>query len=165
MKDQLSRVIDFLAARLPRRSAAYLFLFIIWAVTLWFLSEGNPAPESAPEIIHLDKVAHFGYFFGGGGLLAGFFGLRSQVKMPHRFPWAVFFTVLLIGTVIGRLDEYHQSFTPGRSGNDNWDWLADILGTAAGAWVMLISVIPRLVSRVDRQIDGGDTEIVANSLD
>ena len=55
--------------------------------------------------------------------------------------------VIVVGFVIGRLDEYHQSFTPGRTGNDNGDWLADILGSIGGAWVMLVSVLPRLISK------------------
>jgi len=165
MKDKVSRVIDFLAAWLPRRSAAYFFLFIIWVVTLWFLSAGNPAPENGPEIPHLDKVAHFGYFFGGGGLLAGWLGLRREIKFSGGFLWGVFITVVLAGCVIGRLDEYHQSFTPGRTGNDTGDWMADILGTAAGAWVMLASMLPRIFRLKLGSCADDHAEIVANTLD
>ena len=52
--------------------------------------------------------------------------------------------VTLVGSVIGRLDEYHQTFTPGRSGNDYGDWLADTLGAAAGAFFVLLIVLPRI---------------------
>jgi len=166
VRKTFSKVIDFLAARLPRKPAAYLYLFIAWMVTLWFLSEGNPAPKSGPKIIHLDKIAHFGYFFGGAGLLAGYLGLKQRLKMPHgTLRIAFIVVVILVGFVIGRLDEYHQSFTPGRTGNDNGDWLADILGAATGAWVMLTSVLPRLIKRQKRVLTGSDTEIVANTLD
>lgn len=165
MKDRFSKVVDILAARLPSKPAAYLFLLLVWLVTLWFLSEGHPTPENAPSFLHLDKIAHFGYFFGGGGLLAAWLGLRQRMKSPDRPLRNVFFIVLLAGCVIGRLDEYHQSFTPGRSGNDGGDWLADILGAATGAWVMLCLVLPRLVARQNQAAGRGDREIVANSLD
>lgn len=115
--------------------------------------------------MHLDKIAHFGYFFGGGGLLAAFLGLRQRVPAPHGSFRNVFWLVVLVGCVVGRLDEYHQSFTPGRTGNDIGDWLADILGTAVGAWVMLSSVVPRLVKWKNQASPGGNAEIVANSLD
>lgn len=145
MKDFLSRVIDFCATWLPKKSVAYFFLFVVWLVTLWFLSAGNPGPKGGPEIPHIDKVVHFGYFFGGAGLMAAWLGLREQIRKPTRTVWSLFaVVVLVIGCLIGRLDEYHQSFTPGRSGNDMGDWLADILGAIVGAWVMLIHVLPRL---------------------
>jgi len=57
--------------------------------------------------------------------------------------------VALVCSVIGRLDEYHQTFTPGRSGNDTGDWLADTLGGAAGAVFVLFLVLPGI-----RKIDG-----------
>jgi VanZ family protein len=37
--------------------------------------------------------------------------------------------------LIGFLDEWHQLSTPGRSGGDPWDWLADLLGGAVGAFI------------------------------
>ena len=67
--------------------------------------------------------------------------------MPEQFLWVIFaIVVLIVGVLIGRLDEYHQSFTPGRSGNDNGDWLADILGAATGSWIMIKCMLPRLLS-------------------
>lgn len=38
-----------------------------------------------------------------------------------------------MGGLVGIIDEYHQTFTPGRTGNDLGDWIADILGSIAGA--------------------------------
>ena len=56
-------------------------------------------------------------------------------RAPDRPHWRVLIpvAVLVIG-LIGGLDEWHQSFTPGRSGNDLSDLLADVLGAAAGAF-------------------------------
>lgn len=140
MFNRVSGGLDYFVARLPRRSAAYLFLFVSWAVTLWFLSANNPGPKHGPDIPHVDKVAHFLYFFGGGCLLTAFAGM----KWPALKPLRLFLIVTLVCCVIGRLDEYHQGFTPGRSGNDNGDWLADTLGGAAGAWAVLVMMLPRI---------------------
>ncbi len=140
MFKQVSGVLDHVAARLPTRPAAYLCLFAAWAVTLWFLSAGNPGPKHGPDIPHLDKVVHFLYFFGGGVLLAAHGGLKWSAGKSLRLFWVV----ALVCCVVGRLDEYHQGFTPGRSGNDHGDWLADTLGGAAGAlWVILV-MLPRI---------------------
>ena len=34
--------------------------------------------------------------------------------------------------IVGALDEWHQTTTPGRQGADPWDWLADVAGAALG---------------------------------
>ena len=140
MLKNVSGVLDHIVARLPTRPATYLCLWMVWAVTLWVLSAGNSGPKHDPDMPHLDKVVHFLYFFGGGALLAAHGGLKwSEVKFQRLF-WGV----ALICCMVGRLDEYHQGFTPGRCGNDNGDWLADTLGGAAGAlWVMWV-MLPRM---------------------
>ena len=85
-----------------------------------------------PPIDGFDKVEHFGYFFGGAGLLSAYlFSVR-----PSAAQWRmIIFWAIVVMAIIGRLDEYHQGFVPGRSGNDNFDWLADCLGAAAGAFL------------------------------
>lgn len=140
MLKQVSGSLDYFVARLPRKPAAYFFLFLAWAITLWFLSAGNPGPKDGPDIPHLDKVAHFLYFFGGGCLLAAYVGLKWSEASSRR----LFIVVALICCIIGRLDEYHQGFTPGRSGNDNGDWLADILGGASGVLAVTWLMLPRI---------------------
>lgn len=140
MLKHVSGSLDYFVARLPRRPAAYFFLFLAWAVTLWFLSASNPAPKDGPDIPHLDKVAHFLYFFGGGCLLAAYGGLKWSEVSSRR----LFIVVVLICCVVGRLDEYHQTFTPGRSGNDDGDWLADILGGASGVLAVIWLMLPRI---------------------
>ena len=126
------------------RPAVYLFLVLVWAVTLWFLSAGNPTPKNAPEIPHLDKLVHFTYFFGGGAAVACWLGL----SWPDWSRFRVFAVVTVVFCILGRLDEYHQSFTPGRSGNDMGDWIADILGAAVGSLVVVMVLMPRLLRRV-----------------
>jgi len=140
-----SRVFDLIATRFPRKPVAYLLLIVLWLVTLWCLSAGNPVPKNAPQIPHLDKVAHFSYFaIGGMFLTVGGLVLWPSLKL-HRC--RVFCAVVIVGALVGRLDEYHQTFTPGRSGNDMGDWAADILGCAAGALFILAIVLPAVMRR------------------
>ncbi len=118
-------------ARLLRNPKFWLAGFLLWFAVLWTLSSFPGQERLAPPIDHFDKVAHFGYFFGGGGLLSAWlFRLR-----PDRPDWKRIVAVVILATaLIGGLDEYHQTFTPSRSGNDPYDWLADVLGAAAGAF-------------------------------
>ena len=143
MMSYCSRIFHLIATWFPRKPVAYLCLFVAWGVTLWFLSAGNPAPKNGPQIPHLDKVAHFVYFFIGGASLA----TCALVLWPSLrfFKWRLAVVVTVIISVIGRLDEYHQTFTPGRSGNDVGDWIADTLGGGAGAFVVLVIVLPKIL--------------------
>ncbi|MFK7850744.1 MAG: VanZ family protein [Akkermansiaceae bacterium] len=107
--------------------------FIFWAFTLYFLSSfSKPIPVDGPEIPNLDKILHFGYFFGGAILFCLWLDLRrssSKLSLSRLlFPFLLF-------CAIGALDEYHQTCTPGRSGNDFHDWLADILGASTGIYI------------------------------
>lgn len=116
--------------RLLTRPTLWLSAIVIWVVTIYFLSSTSKTmPEGGFEFPHIDKILHFGYFFGGGIILATYLllitGEDSSVFVRMLLP-------LVILAVVGALDEYHQTFTPGRSGNDPFDWLADVLGAGAG---------------------------------
>lgn len=143
MLNQFSGALDNACARLPVRPLAYGCLFLGWAVTLWFLSAANPSLDKVPDIPHIDKIVHFGYFWGGGTLLAGYVGLKWPMVSRGRLFWVV----TMLCCVIGRLDEYHQGFVPGRSGNDSGDWLADTLGGMAGVFVVIWLILPRITNR------------------
>jgi len=111
----------------------WLCAVILWALALYMLSSlPRVAPAEAPEIPHFDKVMHFGYFMGGAFLFTTHLllkhGLNARRLLRIVFP-------ILLFAVIGALDEYHQSFTPERSGNDPFDWLADLLGAATGIFI------------------------------
>ncbi len=114
-----------------RRPAPWFGAFAVWFGALWWLSSlSRPIPESVPFEVS-DKVLHFGYFFGGAGLLsAALFLSLSKATTPRRIALAV-----VILALVGIIDEYHQSWVPGRSGNDPFDFLADVLGAFAGAAV------------------------------
>jgi VanZ family protein len=110
----------------------WLTAYLLWFSTLWYMSSGPVAIKTGVEIPHLDKVSHFGYFFGGSGLLSAFL-FRRQASAPD---WLRIFTiVILLMTAVGCLDEFHQSWIPERTGNDSQDLTADILGSIAGFYV------------------------------
>ncbi|MEN9974687.1 MAG: hypothetical protein RLZZ282_693 [Verrucomicrobiota bacterium] len=119
---------------LLRHPAIWFSALLSWFSLLWILSSLSGLPEIIPPspIPHFDKVEHFGFFLGGGVLFAGC--LLSLTPGPPAWP-RIFGTALIALALIGVLDEYHQCFTPGRSGADPWDWLADVLGAAAGVLV------------------------------
>jgi hypothetical protein len=71
---------------------------------------------AGPDIIGIDKVAHFALF----GLLAT---LVARNGFPPHRAWVA---VLLV-SLFGLTDEWHQSFTPGRM-VEVADWVADTLG-------------------------------------
>lgn len=112
--------------------------FCVWFIVLNLLSHGDkfhpPGTFFFFEIPHLDKILHFGYFFGGAGLLAA--ALHSR-RHPPRKRLLLIVTLVLSG--IGVIDEYHQSFFKNRTGNDPYDWLADTLGGFFGALVFSLA--------------------------
>ena len=122
--------------RLPalcHRSPFWFLAFIAWFVVLWFLSSGPlPAPPG-PKIPHLDKVLHFGYFFGGAGLLSA--ALYLHRRNPP-IPWDIIHLITIVAvTTTGVIDEWHQSWYEFRSGNDAGDLAADFFGAVAGTLV------------------------------
>lgn len=115
------------------RPILWLTANIIWLITIYLLSSTTKTmPEGGFDIPHIDKILHFGYFFGGGIILTNYLLLTKGTAAPIRFR---VFIPLLFFAILGALDEYHQTFTPGRSGNDPFDWLADFLGAAAGIFI------------------------------
>lgn len=78
---------------------------------------------AAPAVIGFDKLAHFAVF----GLLATL--VVRNGGATRGWGWA---TVALV-SAFGALDEFHQSFTAGRSVQAA-DWVADTLGAAVAVW-------------------------------
>lgn len=112
----------------------WLIAWCLWFTTLWFLSSGTPGPKGGFSIPHFDKILHFGYFFGGAGLLTAWLLARPSDSSTLRTAT----TVTIVGGLVGALDEFHQSFHPERTGNDLYDWLADLSGSFCGAYIMLM---------------------------
>ncbi len=110
------------------RPAIWWLLLLSWAGILYYFSSQSNLP-SGPDIPHKDKFQHAIYFAGGSFAFAmALFAWRLPVPM-----WLLLVTGLAFGVITGALDEWHQTFTPGRSGNDLGDWAADIIGSLLGA--------------------------------
>ena len=118
--------------QLPRRPGFWLAAFLVWFAGLWALSSFSAPVRELPHIPHIDKFAHFGFFLGGSGLLCAWLFRLDPVNT--NWPRLIVIAVAVIAGV-GWLDEYHQSHTPGRSGNDPADWIADVLGALTGALI------------------------------
>ena len=107
-------------------------LVVFWAAVLYWLSEQSSLPTPG-KFEGIDKLQHAVYFAAGGACFL--LGLRLA-GFVRKTSTAVILTVLFC-SAIGGLDEWHQTFTPGRSGGDVWDWLADMTGGFIGAFIAL----------------------------
>lgn len=76
---------------------------------------------------HADKVIHFGYFMGISGLI-NLYWVSKNPRSYLSFGWLS----MIIVAMLGAFDEWYQSFSPGRSGNDLGDWIADCSGGIVG---------------------------------
>ena len=129
---------DARQSRRRDRASWWVAAWLGWlGILTWLSSRTHPGPVI--HVRHIDKVEHFTWFALGAVLLAGAMALRRSAGLPEaaaRLPWRrVALPVVLVGTIVGGLDEWHQSFVPGRMGLDAGDWLADIAGSLAGAWL------------------------------
>ncbi len=94
-----------------------------------YLSHQSQWPEVAQGFP--DWILHGGTY----ALLTLFnwFGLIAGTKEPPRAVHA--FRALLGSSLFGLVDEWHQSFIPGRA-MSAWDWAADILGASFAALLL-----------------------------
>ncbi len=136
-----------------RNPLTWLIAVLVWMRTIWFLSS-IPGDENPQLKMQLDKVAHFLAFAGGGILVAGLFATIVVVVLRRKVRWDFLIpaTAIAIG-LLGWLDEWHQCFTPGRSGANMVDWIADFLGGIAGALVFR-RIFPRLAQMVGMNQNG-----------
>jgi VanZ family protein len=111
---------------------------IAWAALIFWLShQSRPVPVDI-QIPHLDKVAHLAVF----GVLAA---LTARPLLAAGLTARRAFLVAVVAvSLYGALDEWHQSFVPGRN-PDPWDWSADTAGALLGA--AAIVGLPRRKSR------------------
>ena len=104
---------------------------VVWAVVI-FIGSSIPGNSIDPRIGLHDKLAHTTEYAIFGFLLARAFGARR---------W---WLAVVAGALWGVSDEFHQTFTPLRSGNDLGDMTADLVGSALGAiaWMLLRRLRP-----------------------
>jgi VanZ family protein len=102
-----------------------------WLLGVFFLSSmtGSQVPQVSTGL-PLDKIAHFLIYAFGAYLL-----LRLLwAWLGDRVPLIVLAPLLvIIPAGVGALDEFYQTFTPGRSGLDLGDWFANLAGALSVA--------------------------------
>lgn len=115
------------------RTASWLAV-LVWAATIVWLSSRTPQElEELTRFDFWDKGAHFVAFLAGGVLIT------MAIRCSTTWSWKK--VVLVSAATIsffGATDEYHQTFTPNRSGADVFDWIADALGACTGAALMTL---------------------------
>jgi VanZ family protein len=89
-----------------------------------------------------DKIKHFIAYFVLG--LTFCLWISNGKWFARPVLWSLIVVVLC--SVFGIIDEYHQSFIPGRSGNDLGDLIADFIGGFTSPFVYL-AVIWRMQKR------------------
>jgi VanZ family protein len=112
------------------------------AVALIIFAESSRGHLAVPTVAGIDKVAHFAVF----GLLGT--ALARIPKIAGMRPFGVFAAVIL-ASLYGAADEWHQSFVPGRS-VDFADWLADSSGALVAVliydrWTLYRRVLERTI--------------------
>jgi VanZ family protein len=113
---------DVTAQRLRR------WLPVVLYAALIFVGSSIPGSSIDPRIGLHDKLIHATEYAGFAFLLARAFG-------PRRWWLAI-----VVGALYAVSDEFHQTFTPMRSGNDLGDITADVIGSTIGAlaWMLLL---------------------------
>lgn len=113
----------------PLLTSFLWILVILWGWVIFFASS-IPANElNGSELLAWDKLIHFMAFALGGWLAAN----ALRLGQPHGPKYLQSAVAVLLIAAYGALDELHQLYTPGRSGADLYDWIADFLGSGAGA--------------------------------
>jgi VanZ family protein len=102
--------------------------YLAWFIVLFILSSFSIKKHSIDLPTYSDKVAHFGYFSCGSFVL----GIWLWLRFPKIRTILVATTVIAAAATVGIFDEWHQTFTPGRTGLDLGDWIADLSGGIAG---------------------------------
>jgi VanZ family protein len=112
---------------------ASLALTIAWAALIYYLSD-QPGLD-IPSVFPLqDKLLHLLAY----GVL-GFLALGTQQPLASGYRVADYWKVTALAGLYGVLDEFHQSFVPGRDA-DIYDVLADVSGALLGAGVLFFTV-------------------------
>lgn len=100
--------------------------------TIFFLSHQTGDKNALPDLPGLDKIAHMTAYGVLGATVLFAFGRKISKKGAGR---EIVFTVVIC-LLYGLLDEYHQSFIPGRTAS-GYDLAADCMGAIVACllWV------------------------------
>ena len=120
----------FRVETLPRWLRDFLPL-MLWMALIFMLS-------SQPRLIDIDNEAGEKLFFKSSHIIV--YGILAwlwwRTLAPQRhIGWPVLFMALVLTTLYGVSDEFHQSFVSGRHGR-----LADVFFDAGGALAMILLI-------------------------
>ena len=101
---------------------------IFWAIVLFIFSSIHHPPQVKLFISFDDKFKHVVVYCIFGFFIARAFYNQMRYSSLKR---NLFLFTLLLGTLYGISDEFHQYFVPGRS-SDILDVVADSIGTTIG---------------------------------
>ena len=108
-----------------------------WAGVIFYMSSQTGA-DIPPLFLYTDKLLHALVF----GIL-GFFLLGAMKTTAEGYrPFQLWLAVILV-TVYGVLDEFHQHFVPGRS-PDIFDVMSDAAGGTLGVLLIYTLIMTRL---------------------
>ena len=106
-----------------------LLLALAWMGVLFYLSHQQTL--DTPMLFSAqDKLFHALAY----GIL-GFLLLGAQLPSADGFKTAQIRSSILIASLYGISDEFHQYFVPGRN-SDVWDWVADTLGAVVAVTLL-----------------------------
>jgi len=132
---------------MPRRAASVALwaVLVCWAGAIFWLSSMTPKELPEAAFLFSDKFNHFAAFAVGGWLAAS----ALRVSRPQAEAAFLIFLAIALIAAFGAVDEMLQKLTPGRSGGDLYDWIADFLGAATGALSTLVTHgrLERLLTR------------------
>ena len=97
-----------------------------------FLSSRTSHQLPSWSLMKFDKVLHTLEYGGLGFLLCR--------ALPVKTPSTRIMLAAALGLAFGVVDEFHQTFVPGRSGNDLGDLTADWFGSTLGAISFVVLV-------------------------
>lgn len=94
-------------------------IFVVWALLLFTLTSYPKLTTGAPDIIGIDKVAHFVMYFVFALL---FMRMRKKINPKPQLRYLLFLSV-----IVPTVDELHQIPIAGRTFSV-WDIVADVMG-------------------------------------
>ena len=133
--------------RVPRPVLATLLwlALLVWAVGIVWLSSLTSDKLPTTAFLMWDKSNHLAAFAVGGWIAVS--ALRTSRPEARALP-SIAAAIILVAA-FGAFDEFRQLLTPGRSGADFYDWIADFLGAVAGVILSVFTHarLERLVPR------------------
>ena len=107
-----------------------------------FLQSCFATPDILPGWPLQDKLLHA----GGYGLLGALWARAlNTLDFWQGRAWRLMATAVMLATLYGLSDEWHQSFVAARSA-EGADLLADFIGSVIGSWVFVRVAVRRSIS-------------------